>query len=293
VTAFLALAGTALASVAAAISHWSKYALISAPNNEIHRGLWDWLDLGDAHYCEGWVIATTVMILLAACFFYFTLATAIAVLVQRKKPWKTRPFRLAMAYLAFVTFLWTILAVCFWIAHQEWPPCWTEASGSTWGDVNSTYQYTKYGTAWILACVACGVAMLMTLTACWAVGKTPKPPLPLQQVEPEYQYPEVHLKSYWGPKAAYVPPVSYPAVTQPTYTVVTQPTYTQAAPVYSAFSRPATTSYKEAQYQAPTYAVPHTTTSYVNPSYPSTVHGPTSYPPLASPTTPSRNLVYY
>ena len=83
-TAFLALSGCVLAAVATGLARWSKHALLSTPTIEIRRGLWNWLDLGDAHYCEGWVIATATMIILAACFFLFTLLVAAVVLANKK-----------------------------------------------------------------------------------------------------------------------------------------------------------------------------------------------------------------
>ena len=173
-TAFLALCGCTLASVATGLARWAKYASTAAPSIEFRWGLWNFLDVNN-YYCDGWVIATTVMIILAACFFLFTLIVAILVLAS-KTPWRTKPLRLAMVYEAFLTFTFAILAICFWIAHCEWPNCWMGYSGATWADVNSTFQYTKYDISFFLACAACGVALLMCLTACCAAGKTPKPP---------------------------------------------------------------------------------------------------------------------
>jgi|EP00670_Eutreptiella_braarudii_P006963 hypothetical protein len=196
ITAFFALSGTVLTAVATGLARWSKFAAIGGA--ETRWGLWDFMKQNPL-YCEGWVVATAVMIILALCFFFFTLLVALMVLAKKKVAWKTKPLRLIMSLLAFLTFLWTILAVVFWICFNEWPACWMNYSDATWANVNATYQYTKYDVSWMLACAACGIALLMTLTAYWSVAKTPKAPVP-----PVMEYP------------------AYPAA----------PVYTTAAPMY-------------------------------------------------------------
>jgi hypothetical protein len=236
--------------------------------------------------------------------------------------------RMGMALLAFLTFLWTILAICFWIAHCEWPPCWTQASGSTWADVNSTYSYTKYDISFILACVACGLAMLMTLTAYWSVGATPAAPKDVEYSVPEpplypvvelpvaesyvtapaYAYPATttaYSTSYGAPVAS--APVasapmtysaalsSYPANTTTMFgSAWPSTTTTGIAPTtsYSYSSYAPATSYSYAPATSSSYA-PHTSSSYAPAtSYaPMTSYGPTAY--SNAPTTfPSTKYFY-
>jgi hypothetical protein len=236
ITAFLAFCGVVLTAVAVGLARWSKYALIGGA--EVRWGLWDFLD-SNPLYCAGWVAVTAAMIICALVCFFCTLVVALVVISKKKVAWKTKSFRMIMALLAFLTFLFTILAVVFWICFNEWPACWMNYSDATWANVNATYQYTKYDISWMLACAACGIAMLMTLTAYWSVGKCPKAP-PVGAEPVPALYPEVRFQ-----RPTYPTPVS---VAYPTTTVVNQ------YPAYPAV----------AQYQP----FPTTTYAYSSPAYP-------------------------
>jgi len=236
-TAFLALCGLVLSAVATGLARWSKFARIGA--SEMRWGLWDFLDQNPL-YCEGWVAATAAMIILATVFFFLTLLVALLVLAKKKMAWKTKPLRLVMSLLAFLTFLFTILAVVFWICFNEWPSCWMNYSGATWANVNSTFQYTKYDISWMLACAACGIAMLMTLCACWSVGKTPRAPLPPVMESPVYpEYPMAPAPMY--PEYEYAPAYS----TAPMYPTAAYPTTIHDAAYMPAYP---TTTYAPAGY---------------------------------------------
>ena len=77
-TALSALVGTALTAVAIALPNWCMWALRAAPSNEIRWGLWNFFDL-ENHQCQGWVVATALLMILATCSFFLVLLMAIVV----------------------------------------------------------------------------------------------------------------------------------------------------------------------------------------------------------------------
>jgi hypothetical protein len=234
-TAFFALSGLVLCCVAIGLARWSKYALIGG--SEIRWGLWDFLDQTTL-YCEGWVLATIAMTICAIAFFFFTLLVALLVLAKKKVAFKTKPLRLVMSVMAYITFTFTILAIVFWICFNEWPACWMNYSDATWANVNATYQYTKYDIAWMLVCAACGIALLMCLTAYWAVAKTPKAPVPpMLPKYPEYPtqpaYPEVVAPLYPAvQETPMYPTAAYPTAAYPEVSTYTYPAASSYAPAY-------------------------------------------------------------
>jgi|EP00670_Eutreptiella_braarudii_P006197 hypothetical protein len=225
-TQLLANAVWILCTVAISEKNWSKFALIGG--SETRWGLWNFLD-SNPLYCEGWVIATAAMTILALVFGFFTgvVAAVVSHKTKKKLGYKTKPLRLIMALLAFMTFTFTILAVVFWICFNEWPPCWMNYSDATWANVNATYQYTKYDWCWMLVCAACGCALIMCLTAYWSVAKTPKPPV-LAPPEPTYPVVEYPMVEY-PTQPAYVAYPSAPVYPTTAYSSVYVPSYPTAA----------------------------------------------------------------
>ena len=228
-TAALGLFGAVIAAVATGLPNWSRYRLLTSSVQQT-MGLWDF---NNNTYCYGWVLATAAMIICTACFFFLGFIGATLVLVS-KFPWRTKPLRFLVALFAILCFTCSILAVVFWICFHEWNKCWFEGQDL---DVNATYAYQKYDASWILATIACGLAMLMCLTACWAIGATPKAPPPTpkpKEPEPEREYPIWPVYEY---VQSYPAPMPQPTTVYPTttYTLVSSP---RTTPIYPTVTRP-------------------------------------------------------
>jgi hypothetical protein len=240
-TAAFGLFGTILSAVAIGLPNWSRFEYLTA-TSENTIGLWT---LPDNTYCQGWVIATAAMMICALICFFLVLFGA-ALILCSKVAWKTRSLRILVSVVAFFAFVFSLLAVIFWICFHEWNKCWLDGQNL---DVNAYFKYQKYDASWILACVATGLAMLMTCTACAAIGKMPRQPVKYVTAPPympAYAPPTVSYTS--APKYPVVPPPTYPSTsytTAPAYSSTTSYTTSAAAPApaYTTSAAASTTSY--------------------------------------------------
>jgi hypothetical protein len=184
------------------------------------------------------------MMICALICFFLVMFGAVLILVSKVAA-RTKTLRILVSIVAFFCFVFSLLAVIFWICFHEWNKCWLDGQNL---DVNAYFKYQKYDVSWILACVAAGLAMLMTCTACAAVAKTP------------YPYPNVTLVPYETTPAPARPQVpsntpKYPTVPPPTYPTTSYTTRPYSPPTYP------TTSYTTRPYSpAPGYSP---TTSYM------------------------------
>ena len=97
---------------------------------------------------------------------HVTLMPSLPQVLARKTVWKTDALRLTIVVLSVLALTFVGLAVGLWIAHHEQPSCWTGNVDATTADVAAVYAYTKYGTSFVLICVAGAVAALMCFAAC-------------------------------------------------------------------------------------------------------------------------------
>ena len=168
-----------------------------------------------------------------------------------------------VSVVAFFAFVFSLLAVIFWICFHEWNKCWLDGQNL---DVNAYFKYQKYDASWILACVATGLAMLMTCTACAAIGKMPRQPVKYVTAPPympAYAPPTVSYTS--APKYPVVPPPTYPSTsytTAPAYSSTTSYTTSAAAPAPAYSSTTSYTTSAAAPAPAYTTSAAASTTSY-------------------------------
>lgn len=212
VTACIALAGCILMSVAVGMPEWSKVTSLAGVQSEI--GLWDW---PSDTYCNGWIVATITMCILAAIFFFFTFIAAVLVLIN-KKPWSTKKLRLIVFCLSLITLLFAFLGWIFYVCFSEWSPCWLNGVR---GDKGSAYTSIKYGASFIWCTTACGLAGMMCITAAWMVGSCPLAPPISEELE---EVPE--MMPYSDPyTTAYAPAPYYSDAIPPAYTTYPMPSY--------------------------------------------------------------------